>query len=210
MADAAAGVPGVRKTFQPDSPMKSSVKPASTPSVPGLSERADIDLVKAAGAGDGDAFEELYRRYRDWVVALAYRFTGDNELALDVLQETMAYFFRRLPSLQLNAKLTTFLYPAVRHTSITLAQRRRRDLGVGEPGEEAGADLSARHAFGEGPSELREAIAALPSGQSEVLLMRYASGMSEADIAEALRIPKGTVKSRLHHAIRRLKDQGLG
>jgi len=173
---------------------------------------SDVMLVGAARRGDHRAFEVLYRRHKEWVVSLAFRFTGDEDLAFDVLQETMAYLLKRLPSLELSAKLTTFLYPAVRHTSITLARKRRRALGVGAPDAEASAPPEPSSAFASSESHgpLRRAIAELPPAQAEVLLMRYASDMSEADIAGALGIPKGTVKSRLHHAIRKLKELGVG
>src|SRR5437773_11456375 len=72
--------------------------------------RSDQQLIAAINDGDADAFEVLYRRYRDWVANLAYRFTGDRELALDVLQETFLYFLRKFPGFILTAQLKTFLY----------------------------------------------------------------------------------------------------
>ncbi|MHC5015808.1 MAG: RNA polymerase sigma factor, partial [Planctomycetota bacterium] len=55
------------------------------PPDPSRDEPSDLELVAAANRGDVDGFEALYRRYRDWVVGLAYRYTRDRELALDVL-----------------------------------------------------------------------------------------------------------------------------
>ena len=66
--------------------------PGKTPST-----RARIwSLIAALNGGDERAFEALYFRYRDWVVALAYRFTGDENLALDVLQETFLLFAQKI------------------------------------------------------------------------------------------------------------------
>jgi RNA polymerase sigma-70 factor, ECF subfamily len=59
----------------------------------------DADLVERANAGDEDAFGELYRRHRRWVVALAFRFTRDRDDALDVLQDAFAYLLAKLPNL---------------------------------------------------------------------------------------------------------------
>ena len=81
--------------------------------------RSDQELIAAINNGDSGAFELLYYRHRDWVVSLAYRFTGDRELALDVLQETFLYFLRKFPGFILTAQLKTFLYPAVRNLSIS-------------------------------------------------------------------------------------------
>ena len=88
--------------------------------------RSDQELIAAINDGDSDAFEALYYRYRDWVVSLAYRFTGDRELALDVLQETFLYFVKKFPGFRLTAHLKTFLYPAVRNLSIAARRKAKR------------------------------------------------------------------------------------
>src|SRR5881398_3329968 len=88
--------------------------------------RSDQELIAAINDGDSDAFEALYYRYRDWVVSLAYRFTGDRELALDVLQETFLYFVKKFPGFRLTARLGTFFYPAVRNLSIAARRKTER------------------------------------------------------------------------------------
>jgi RNA polymerase sigma-70 factor (ECF subfamily) len=60
-------------------------------------QRTDQQLITAINAGDDHAFEALYYRYRDWVVRLAQRFTGNPDDVLDVLQETFAYLSRKFP-----------------------------------------------------------------------------------------------------------------
>ncbi len=164
--------------------------------------RSDEALVEAANEGDLAAFEALYYRYRDWVVALACRFTGDRDDALDVLQDTFAYLLKKLPRLRLTARMTTFLYPVVRHLSIRLRRRRRRHVSAEDflreaPAPEEGAASRA---------ELAEVVSALPEKQREALLMRFVDGMSLREIAEALKIPLGTVKSRLHNSLRALRQ----
>ena len=103
--------------------------------------RTDLELVAAVNRGDAAAFEALYIRYRDWVVSLAHRFTGDPDLALDVLQETFLYFLKRFPGFHLTAQLKTFLYPAVRNLSI--AARRKAARRVGEL-DVSDAELASR------------------------------------------------------------------
>src|SRR5438309_5164669 len=88
--------------------------------------RSDQELIAAINDGDSDAFEALYYRYRDRVVSLAYRFTGDRELALDVLQETFLYFVKKFPGFRLTAQLKTFLCPAVRNLSIAARRKVER------------------------------------------------------------------------------------
>lgn len=165
-------------------------------------------LLARIGAGDLTAFDELYAAHRDWVHRLAWRFSGDAEDALDVLQETFAYLVGKLPTLSLRGRLTSFLYPVVKHLSAAARRKRQRHAGS----EHALDDLLAQ---GQGESgetvaarqrrELLELVRALPEPQREVVLLRYADGLEQAEIATLLAIPVGTVKSRLHHAQRALR-----
>ena len=59
--------------------------------------KSDQELIEAINNGRQDAFEVLYYRYRDWIFNLAWRFTGNQHDALDVLQETLAYFLGKFP-----------------------------------------------------------------------------------------------------------------
>jgi len=164
--------------------------------------RSDRELVRAASQGDRSAFEAIYFRHRDWVVRLAGRLTGDRDDALDVPQETFAYLWRKLPDLELRARLTTFLYPAVKNLSIAAARKRRRYVtgdDLPEPPVEAPAPGSSR-------AELAAVVGVLPEGQRDVLLMRFVDSMSLDEIAAALAIPLGTVKSRLHNALAALRE----
>ncbi len=166
--------------------------------------RSDGDLVDAANAGDPAAFEALYRRHRDYVVRLAFRFTGSRHDALDVLQDAFAYLLGKFPGFRLTARMTTFLYPVVRSLSVDILRRRRPHLTP----DEAEAELTA------GPvgdpegarRELADVMSALAAEQREVLLMRYADDMDLSEIAEALAIPLGTVKSRIHYALKTLRE----
>lgn len=164
--------------------------------------RNDQDLVAALNDGDASAFDALYLRYRDWVVRLAGRFTRNDADALDVLQETFAYVVRKFPGFRLTASFTTFLYPVVRNLSIAARKKRHRFAGD----EAALAAAPAGEGRAEGPGELESVLAALPDTHREVLLLRFVDGLSLEEIAEAVDIPVGTVKSRIHNAIKVLRD----
>jgi len=164
----------------------------------------DLRLVAAANAGDARAFEALYERYRDWVHALALRLTGHPADAADVVQEVFLYLLRKFPGFELRARMTTFLYPAVRHEAQAARGRRGRFPSDAEA-------LAAAPARDDVPpddprADLLGALAGLPEAQREVLLLRYADGLSEVEIAAVLGIPQGTVKSRAHHALRCLRS----
>jgi len=150
----------------------------------------DQALVEAMNSGDEAAFARLYSRHRDWVVRLAYRFTRDEQDALDVLQEVFAYFLRKFPGFQLTANLTTFFYPVVKNLSLALLRKKRRAQGG-----EALIDQLPLPAAPETASraELATVMAALPAIQREVVLMRFVDAMTLEEIAQALEIPLGTV-----------------
>ncbi|MCW5551741.1 MAG: sigma-70 family RNA polymerase sigma factor [Verrucomicrobiae bacterium] len=166
--------------------------------------RNDLQLIAAINAGNTVAFEVLYFRYRDWVTGLAHRFTGSEDLALDVMQETFLYFLRKFPGFTLTANLKTFLYPAVKNLSI--AARRKAGRYQSTEGERLLLENMAAEHSGSDIGELAIVLANLPTDQREVLLLRFVDGLSLAEIAGAMDIPLGTVKSRLHNALAQLRQ----
>jgi RNA polymerase sigma-70 factor (ECF subfamily) len=165
-------------------------------------EQTDQQLLDAIRRGDAEAFETLYHRYGDWVHRLALRFTRDQDEALDVLQETFAYLLKRTRGprrLRLSAKLSTFLYPAVRNISISMGRGRRR-LVVGPVPERTAPPPPVQR------TDLAAVLERIPEPQREVLMMRFVHDMALDEIARALSVPLGTVKSRLHHALKNLRE----
>ena len=155
--------------------------------------------------GDSGAFEVLYLRHRDWTVNLAFRFTGDRELALDVLQEAFLYLLKKFPGFALRAKFTTFLYPVIRNLALNARKKNQRyelvDDKLEELTEPVEPDVEESL-----EDQLRLVMESLPTQQQEVLLLRFVDDHSLNEIAEILEIPPGTVKSRLHNALRALAE----
>ena len=166
---------------------------------------SDRELIAAINGGDAAAFEILYFRYREWVVSLAFRFTVDSDAALDVLQETFLYVMRKFPGFRLTANFKTFLYPAVRNLSIAARRKAERY----QASEEAVKQLENTPApTGPEPAavDLNIVLSELPEEQREVILLRFVDGLSLNEIAAAMEIPLGTVKSRLHNALQTLRQ----
>lgn len=169
-----------------------------------ISEQStDQELVAALNAGEWAAFDILYHRYRDWVLKMAWRVTRHHDDSLDVLQETFAWLARCFPGFELRAAMTTFLYPAVRNFSIAARRKRERLIGT----------FSEAHAIAEPEarpesrrSDVAEILGGLPDDQQEILLLRFVDDLSQSEIAQRLNLPVGTVKSRLHHAIKSLRN----
>lgn len=175
------------------------VKLPHVPPDPATDPRTDQELVTAINSGDPSAFDLLYHRYKPWVVSLATRFTGDPDLALDVLQETFIYLLSKFPGFKLTSRLTTFLYPAVKNISIAARRKSARFTAARQPFDTLPAPAPAQQ------NELTTVISALPETHREVVLMRFVDALSLEEIATALAIPLGTVKSRLHNALATLR-----
>jgi RNA polymerase sigma-70 factor (ECF subfamily) len=174
-----------------------------------IDRRSDEDLVDACNRGDAEeaaqAFEALYRRHRDFVLRVARRFARDRELALDALQETFAYLLKKFPpagpGLTLTARLPTLLYPVAKNSAISALRKARRHGAADD------VDLEELPADAPPDAEpIDAALGALSPERREVLTLRFVDDLSLAEIAAALEIPLGTVKSRLHLAIKELRD----
>lgn len=168
------------------------------------------DLVARANRGDGDALEALYSEHRDWVTALAYRFTGSRDDALDVLQETFLYVFGKFPGFELTSSMRSFLYPVVKHKSISILRRRKKLVDLQAFREGRSQDELSWHPSEPGGVGLNRLVAELPEGHREVVWLRFGLDFRLEEIAQALEIPLGTVKSRLHNALKLLRTSVAG
>ena len=176
--------------------------------------RSDRELVELCNRGSQDdavaAFESLYRRHRDYVTRVSLRFGADRDAAVDVLQETFLYLLKKFPpsgeGLVLTAQLRSLLYPVAKNLTLSsLRQRARLDDSEDFDPDRLPAPGAADPAERD-PARLSSALARLSPERREVLLLRFVDDMSLQGIADTLSIPLGTVKSRLHLAVRELRD----
>jgi RNA polymerase sigma-70 factor (ECF subfamily) len=172
---------------------------------PWQDQRDDAELVRALNRGEGDAFDALYFRYRDWVLRVAFRSTGSREDALDVLQETFLYVARKFPGFRLRARFTTFLYPVVTHLATRARRKRARERPADEAVAATAPAIASHEASVDARADLAVVLESLSPEHRDVLLLRHADGMALEAIAETLAIPLGTVKSRLHVAVARVR-----
>lgn len=177
---------------------------------PRFDRLSDSDLVQLCNSGSRcdatEAFDALYRRHRDYVTRVAMRFCSDRDVASDVLQETFLYLLRKFPpsggGLALTARLRSLLYQVARNLTLTtLRQARRREGNADlEPDQ-----LPDPRTVDPQYENLSRAMQGLSARHREVVLLRFVDGMRLNEIAEALDVPPGTVKSRLHFAVRALR-----
>ena len=177
--------------------------------MPQADRRSDTELVEICNSGDRnaatDAFQVLYARHKDYVLRVAFRYVRDADLALDVLQETFSYVLRKFPpagtGLVLSAKLETLLYVAAKNNAISSLRKQSRTEPAGQFDPEQLPAPEYRD-----DSDLGQILQGLAPEQREVITLRFVDDLALQDIAEILDIPLGTVKSRLHKAIRVMRN----
>ena len=170
---------------------------------PAIFKKSDKALISAANNGDTAATEKLYYRYKDWVFGVAFYYCKNSEDAAEVLQEVFFYFFRKFPGFELTCKLKTFLYPVIKNRSIDLIRKRKPDISIeGHINSlKAPKDRNIKQEL----KNLYEMTVELPVEQQEVVMLRFGDELSLKEIAKALNVPLGTVKSRLHNALKNLR-----
>jgi RNA polymerase sigma-70 factor (ECF subfamily) len=171
--------------------------------------RSDLELVQLCNEGSARdaerAFEAIYKRHKDYVVRVALRYVRDPDMALDVLQDTFSYVLRKFPptgdGLVLTAQFTTFLFPVAKNSAITLLRKANRfPAAEGSDPDE----LPAIPPQAEG--NIDEMLRELSDEHREIVLLRFVDDLSLQEIADVLDIPLGTVKSRLHLAVKGLRE----
>ncbi len=180
----------------------------------GLSD--DGDLVVRALAGDDAAKETLARLHRKSAYLLALQLLGNPDDALDVAQDAMLRFFTTLHRFDARRPVRPWLFQIVRNRVHDLRRRRRvrKHDSIDDVSDDGRKfELTDLRADVEGDaqrSQLRRALwsalGELTEPQREILVLRDYQDLSYAEIAQTLRIPIGTVMSRLHGARKRLRQ----
>jgi RNA polymerase sigma-70 factor (ECF subfamily) len=168
----------------------------------------DEDLVVRLAAGDQAALEELLRRWDRPLHAFVARHTGGQDVE-DLRQETWMRVVRAAERFQRDKKFSTWLFAIAlnlcrdwlrRPPALPVpSERIERALGA------AGTD-SSPSPLGEGELDAQQLLAELPEQLRSAVVLRYYHDLSEQQMAEVLEVPRGTVKSRLHHAVRKLME----
>jgi RNA polymerase sigma-70 factor (ECF subfamily) len=162
--------------------------------------------VEAAIGGDLAAFETVYRQFAPRVYGLCLRLTGQRETAEDCTQEAFVSAWRALGRFERRSRFSTWL----QRIAIRTVLARRRGLGaVREVAEPPGGLPEIPDVGTAPPLDLERAIAALPDGARDVLVLVGIYGYSHAEAASALGVAAGTCKAQLHRA-RGLLARALG
>ncbi len=205
-----------------DAPVNASRVLPSNEGASDLSDTDDLALVRRAQQGDKAVFRVLFERYHRRVYALALAVLKSPQDAHDVVQEAFVKVYRHLPDFQGNSSFYTWLYRISMNLAIDQHRRRKaarlvayddarsqRDSDT-EPATGAvptvdRADPARTHSRRELAHKLQEALATLPEYHQQVILLREVEGLSYEEIAKIMKVPKGTIMSRLFHARRKMQ-----
>jgi RNA polymerase sigma-70 factor (ECF subfamily) len=178
---------------------------------------ADEELVTQALNGEKSAFRELFERYRTRAYRVAYRFLGNHEDALDVVQDSFVKTYKGLDGFEQRSQFRTWLMRIV--TNTCLDRRRSRSSSQATPLSpeiaETTDEASQPHhrperplekmEFGELRKALNDALASLSDAHRTVFILHTEEDLTYREIADALEISEGTVMSRLYHARKNLQ-----
>jgi RNA polymerase sigma factor (sigma-70 family) len=170
------------------------------------SAQQDVSAVAAVRAGDPERYRELVERHERRVYAVAWSRLGDAALAEEVTQEAFIRAYRRLSFLGDGAKFAGWVNTIARHLAINFGLRHRRELNKRKRWALENIDVSVSENPDVAPDviytpeTLRQALAELPDGHRECLVLFYLEGKSGAEAAAALGISESALRVRLHRA----------
>ncbi|MGZ3476106.1 MAG: RNA polymerase sigma factor [Polyangiales bacterium] len=184
----------------------------------------DLELVRRAQNGDDGAFRTLVERHQRRAFAIALGLVRNEQDARDIVQDAFLRVHKSLPSFQGSSSFFTWLYRIVTNLAIDLVRRPGRNVDelseerqrTSQPGGEQQPDpMWVSKVDGADPVDvlrrkeladrMRAAIDALPPYHKAVILMREVEGLSYEEMAEAMKVSKGTIMSRLFHARQKLQ-----
>jgi RNA polymerase sigma-70 factor (ECF subfamily) len=176
-----------------------------------LKEQSDAWLMGAIVNGEAEAVRLLVERYRRPLRALLVRTLGSDPDIDDVAQETWMRVVRSAHRYDPEQRFSGWLFGIAWNLTRDRWTRRQRE-GADELVEVASHRRSAEDELlaSERSRQLRDHVERLPERLAQAVLLRYFEELSEREVAERLGIPLGTVKSRLHHGLRKLADSIAG
>jgi RNA polymerase sigma factor (sigma-70 family) len=167
----------------------------------------DEELIVAVAAGDETALATLYRRYERPLHAFVFRYTGGRDVD-DLVQETWLRVVRAAGRFDVAKRFSTWLFAI----ALNLARdwRRRPPAEPVDRAEAVRLAASDPRVPIDAGLDARRLLAALPEAQRAVVILRHLHDLGEDEVAAILDIPRGTVKSRLHHAMAKLMSLASG
>ena len=181
-----------------------------------MTREQEAAIVRKVLGGDANAFETLVLEYEKNVYNIALRMTGNSEDAADMTQEAFIKAYNSLQSFRGDSKFSVWLYRIVSNVCLDFLRSKNRRPTVSlsvedDDGEDAQLDVADESQSPEllldrklTRDSVRRGLDSLPPDYRQILLLREIQGLSYDEIAQALSLEVGTVKSRIYRARKRL------
>lgn len=176
----------------------------------------DEELIAQFQAGNEDAYLEIVERFKNRLFAFIYRFVGDEDLAEDLVQDTLIKVYTHRHAYREIARFSTWIYTIAGNLARTELRKRKRRatfsmsaLGLGGREYELPSEDFTPSKTLEGKQtekHIRIALAKLPLHFRTVIILRDVQELSYEEISKIMKIPLGTVKSRVNRARLRLQE----
>lgn len=176
---------------------------------------SEIALLRRVAQGDRHSFEELYDSFSGILFSTAYRVLNNQEAAEDVLQDVFIQIWEKAPLYDpALGKPITWAVTLTRNKAIDrlrATQRRSRLQDSAQRESETAEQFDDRSSFdavasGETSKLVRDAVLKLPRDQREAIELAFFSSLTQAEIAERLGVPLGTIKARIRRGMMKMKD----
>ena len=182
-----------------------------------LADLDDLQVMERIRQGDEAAMVSLVRRFQNELIGFFYNQAWDHTVAEELAQDTFVNCFRARERWQPTARVRTYLYRIAHNLWIDHLRRQRKVVSLDQEDgdghrmhDELAAPRQAEADTDKGSEireRVREALERLGPGHRDVFLMANNQGLRYQEIAQVLGIPEGTVKSRMHHAVRQLRHE---
>ncbi len=167
-------------------------------------ENTAAALLLRAQAADAEAFGQLYALYANELYAYALAVLRDPHDAEDAVQEACVRVYRAVRSIRKPERFKAYFFKTLSNTAKTLARKRTLTVVTDEI-EPTAPDITNDVHIAELRADLQKALAALKDDERQVVLLSAIAGLRSAEIAEALGMTAGTVRSKLSRALRKMR-----
>jgi RNA polymerase sigma-70 factor (ECF subfamily) len=194
-------------------------KPPSKHEKEATKGQLDEPLLERIRGGDQSAFRELFERYHRRAFAVALGVVKNQQDALDIVQDAFVKVYKHIDGFQGSSSFYTWLYRIIMNLSIDHIRKNRRttefDDRVEHNANDA-AEMVSPSLENSNPrknvdrkelsEQIQQALNTLPEYHRAVILLREVEGMSYEEMSKVLKVPKGTIMSRLFHARRKMQE----
>jgi len=169
-------------------------------------DATDEEVVEVVRTRDQECFSEIIARYQHLLMRYAIRLTGDERLAVDIVQDAFIHAFINLNDFDAGRKFSSWMYRITHNVAIDVLRKRVREVPLLDDIEyESDEDIFIDFEQKETAECLQRILTRVPLMYSEPIVLYYSEGKTYEEVSDILRIPIGTVGTRIHRGRKLIK-----